>query len=82
VVGAGGICGVVDMTVSTQSTLQASAHSGGCQVLGLSPGPLPHHEEDREPPFSPEEVLEFCKVNIWAFAFPPLMGGIMSEWWV
>jgi len=42
-----------------------------------------HHEEDREPPFSPIEVLEFCKLNVWVFAFPPpWMGGNLIEWWV
>ena len=43
VVGMGGFLGVVDMAISTQSTLHVSACSGGCQVLGLSPGPLPRH---------------------------------------
>jgi len=36
--------------------------------------------EDWEPPFSQMEVLEFCKLNDWVFAFPPLMDGNQIEW--
>jgi len=43
--------------------------------------PLAVCKEDWEPPFLPGEALKFCKVNTWAFAFPPLMGGTLSEWW-
>jgi len=34
--------------------------------------PRVQHTEDQEPPFSPIEVLKFCKLNDWVFTFPPL----------
>ena len=36
-------------------------------------------EEDRKPPFSQIEVLEFCSLNMWVFDFPPQKGGSLTE---
>jgi len=42
--------------------------------MDLGPSMVVPNLEDWEPPFSPIEIHEFCKVNNWVFAFPPPNG--------